>query len=149
MADSWCLRGRGILEDTISGFVHWKGLLWHVWLLEWPTGVRFVLALCVSISAHLGSLMQVSADRCPCNSCDSSPSSSGWTGLASAHSGGFREGRAADCTSLLSLVLSGASGIHSMSGHLIPEGEEEVAQKCTRTTSDTSDREQDPHGTIQ
>lgn len=89
------------------------------------------------------------ADRCVGGSCDSSLPSPGPPGFVSACSGGFREGRAADCTSFLSLVLSGASGIRSMSGHLIPEGEEEVIQKCTRTLSDTSDREQDPDGTIQ
>lgn len=109
----------------------------------------------VSISVHLGSLTEVSsglsagADRCLGSSCSSFLLSSGLTGSASARSGGFREGRAADCTSLLSLVLSGASGIRFVSGHLIPEGEEKVTQKCTRPLSDTSDREQDPDGTIQ
>lgn len=81
--------------------------------------------------------LSAGADRCLCSS------------LTSVRSGGFREGRVADCTSPLSLVLSGASGIRFMSGHLIPEGEEEVTQKCTQTPSDTSDREQDPDGTIQ
>lgn len=86
------------------------------------------------------------ADRCLCSSCSSFLPCVGWTGLASVCSGGFSEGRAADCTSLLSLVLGGTSGNRFVSGNLIPEGEEEVSQKCTQTPSD---REQDPDETIQ
>lgn len=56
---------------------------------------------------------------------------------------------AADFTSLFSLVLSGASGIRSATGHLIPEGEEEDIQKCAQTLSGISDPEQDADGTIQ
>ena len=88
---------------------------------------------------HLGSLTDESAgpsaptDRCLCGSCGLSPLSSGRTDFASARPGGFREGSAADCASLLGLVLSRASGICSVSGHLIPGGQEEVSQKCTQT----------------
>lgn len=107
---------------------------------------------------HLGSLTEesiglsaggLSAVVSLCSSCSSLLLSSCLTGSASAHLGGFREGRVANCTSLLSLVLSGASGIRFVLGHLIPEGEKKVNQKCTEIVSDTSDREQDPDGTIQ
>lgn len=90
--------------------------------------------------------LSAGAGRCLCSSWSLLLPCSGWTGLASVCSGGFSEGRAADFTSLLSLVLGGASGIRFVSGNLTPEGEEEVTQKCTQTPSD---REQDPDGTIQ
>lgn len=88
---------------------------------------------------YLGSLTHDSrdpsagADRCLRSSCNSFLSSLGWTGSPSERSGGFREGRVAARTSLLGLVLGGAPGIRFTSGHLIPEGDEKVAQKCRQS----------------
>lgn len=57
---------------------------------------------------------------------------------AAARSGDFGEGRAADCGARLGRARGGAPGSRSASGHLIPEGEEEVtdvrSHRVTRVT---------------